>query len=277
MMLKDILDAAQRPEPYEPGEELWNDPHISKGMLEAHLSPDTDAASYRPEKIDAICDTLMRTMRLRPGDRVVDLGCGPGLYCAKLAGRGLNMTGIDRSENSIRYARECGAVGNAEYLLGSYLEPFGEGRYDAALMIYQDYGVLSPENRRLLLGNIRRALRPGGWFAFDVSGMDAYRKRQEASSPKWFTADSGFWRPHRHLVLEDTLFFSEISALCDRYFVLDEESLKRYRVWQTFFSPESIHAELTENGFRVEVTLGSLCGDAWDETSPELGVICRAL
>ena len=67
----DLLDVTRRPEPYEPGEELWNDPHISKMMLEAHLSPETDAASYRPEKIHAICEYLVRGDG--PGKRVVRL------------------------------------------------------------------------------------------------------------------------------------------------------------------------------------------------------------
>ena len=32
--------------------QLWNDPHISKGMLDAHLDPSHDAASFRGEFID---------------------------------------------------------------------------------------------------------------------------------------------------------------------------------------------------------------------------------
>lgn len=273
MMFDDLYGAARRPAPYEPGEELWNDPHIAKGMLEAHLAPDTDAASYRPEKIGAICGNLTRAMGLKRGDRVVDLGCGPGLYCAHLAADGLRMTGIDRSENSIRYAREH-AGDREEYVLESYLEPFGEGRFDAAMMISQDYGVLSPENRRILLGNIRRALKPGGFFAFDVPGMAAYQRRMDAPPAKWYASEPGFWRPHRHFVLEDVLFYPEISALCDRYIVLDG-GMKVYRVWQTFFSPESIRAELGENGFQVEAALSSLRGDAYDAASPEIGVVCR--
>ena len=274
MNFDDLYGAARRPAPYEPGEELWNDPHIAKGMLEAHLSPDTDAASYRPEKIRAICSHLKSAMGLKRGDRAVDLGCGPGLYCASLAAEGIRMTGIDRSENSIRYAREQ-AGEREEYALQSYLEPFGEGLFDAAMMISQDYGVLNPESRRMLLGNIRRALKPGGCFAFDVPGMAAYRRRLETTAAKWSAVDSGFWRPSRHFVLEDTLFYPEIHAVCDRYFVLDDGGAKVYRVWQTFFSPESIRAELEESGFRVEEVLGDLSGETYDPASTVIGLLCR--
>lgn len=273
-MIDDLFNAARRPALYEQGEELWNDPHISKEMLEAHLAPDTDAASYRPEKMEAICGFLPRALGLKPGDSAVDLGCGPGLYCARLAAKGVSMTGIDRSENSIRYA-QAQASDREDYRLTSYLEPFGEARYDAALMIWQDYGVLSPENRRLLLHNIRSTLKPGGRFAFDVPTMAAYRQRMEESTQKWYASDGGFWRPGRHFVLQETYFYPEQSALCDLYIVLDEDGTQVYRNWQTFFTPESIRLELKEVGFRVEQTLASLWGGEYDTASSEMGVICQ--
>ena len=64
------LSALQRrPEPFTPGEAMfWNDPHISAQMLKAHLDPNTDAASRRPETIDAEVAWLVQTMHLKPGD-----------------------------------------------------------------------------------------------------------------------------------------------------------------------------------------------------------------
>ena len=274
MKLDDLFDAARRPDPYEPGEELWNDPHIAVGMLAAHLAPDTDAASYRPGKIQAICDFLPRALGLAPGGRAVDLGCGPGLYCALLAAEGYSMTGIDRSENSIRRARE-NTSSREEYRLASYLDPFGEAEFDAALMISQDYGVLNPENRRVLRSNIRRALKPGGRFAFDVPSMAAYRRRMDEPSAKWYASGEGFWRPGKHVVLQDALFYPEISALCDRYVILDDVGTKTYRVWQTFFTPESIRRELEDGGFTVEAVLSGLGGSAFDPSSLEMGILCR--
>lgn len=52
-MYKQLLNYMKnRPEEYEADSEmLWNDEHISKGMLEAHLNPDIDAASRKHEFI----------------------------------------------------------------------------------------------------------------------------------------------------------------------------------------------------------------------------------
>lgn len=53
IMYKQLLNYMKnRPEEYEADSEmLWNDEHISKGMLEAHLNPDIDAASRKHEFI----------------------------------------------------------------------------------------------------------------------------------------------------------------------------------------------------------------------------------
>lgn len=68
-----------KPRLFEPGEPLfWNDPHISKGMLKAHLDPTHDAASRRPEIIDNIVKHLLDSGVLTPEMKLLDLGCGPG-------------------------------------------------------------------------------------------------------------------------------------------------------------------------------------------------------
>jgi SAM-dependent methyltransferase len=96
---------SERPPFFEPGEPLfWDDPHISRGMLEAHLNPVNDLSSRRPVTIDKEVNHLLSSRVLKPGDRVLDLGCGPGLYASRLAKNGLKVTGIDISARSLNYA-----------------------------------------------------------------------------------------------------------------------------------------------------------------------------
>ena len=105
-----LADWQARPAPFAPGEEhFWDDPHISAQMLAAHLDPDTDAASRRPETIEHTVDWIVATLELAPGMRVLDLGCGPGLYATRLARYGLRVTGVDCSRRSIGYAQRSAA------------------------------------------------------------------------------------------------------------------------------------------------------------------------
>ena len=75
-----LYDLLQKPQPYEMDASIWTDPSISPRMHEAHLDPASDAASYRPERREKICLHLMNKLNLQKGSRLLDLGCGPGLY-----------------------------------------------------------------------------------------------------------------------------------------------------------------------------------------------------
>ncbi len=268
------LQQLERPTPYQPGAVFWTDPYIAAELLKAHLQPDTDAASYKPETITAICRHLQTRLAWAENSAVADLGCGPGLYCYQLAKQGVAVTGIDQSENSLRYAQDLCKGTNANFRRASYLEPFGESCFDAAMMVSQDYGVLSPVQRQKLLGNIYRALKPHGYFVMDVSASAAYAKRKEANAATWQIETSGLWRPHPYVLLHTAYLYPEMSALCDLYAVLDETDTI-YRIWQTFFSPKSITAELEAAGFKVESIWSDLTGKPWQSNSPVLGILCR--
>jgi len=157
----------KRPALYErTAQPFWTDPHISGEMLKAHLDPGTDAASRRPDFI-ARCADWIAALPLPEHARLLDIGCGPGLYARQFSARGLRVTGMDFSERSIAYAREQDA--QSEYVLQNYLTMDYENVFDIVTLIYCDYGALIPNERAELLWRVHRALKPGGLFVFDVN------------------------------------------------------------------------------------------------------------
>ena len=115
----------KRPKPFEfyTTPNFWNDPHISKGMLEAHLDPSHDAASYRHETIEKSVDWITAQFNLTEDTSICDFGCGPGMWTTRFADRGANVTGVDVSERSLRYARETAQKKNLEIRYHSMLDP----------------------------------------------------------------------------------------------------------------------------------------------------------
>ena len=125
-------------------------------MLEAHLNPDIDAASRRPETIDRSMTWLIETLGLKAGDSILDLGCGPGLYASRFAQAGLQVTGVDYSRRFIQCATKYAAENNLEinYRYQNYLELDDEKQYDAAFLTFGDFCPLKPEQHIRLLQNI---------------------------------------------------------------------------------------------------------------------------
>jgi 2-polyprenyl-3-methyl-5-hydroxy-6-metoxy-1,4-benzoquinol methylase len=103
--MKELLNLCKRPVLWErSGQQMWDDEHISKGMLEAHLNPNWDAASRKPDFIDRSVAWLHSV--IPDGGAILDLGCGPGLYTKRLSDLGYRVTGMDLSRRSIAYAKE---------------------------------------------------------------------------------------------------------------------------------------------------------------------------
>ena len=202
-IIKQLVDLQQKPAPFTPGEPLfWDDPHISKQMLAVHLNPDIEAASRKAETIDRSVQWLIEILGLKTGASLLDLGCGPGLYASRFARAGFRVTGVDYSRRSIDYASNYAKENNLEivYRYENYLNLTDEDQYDAAFLIYGDFCPLSPEQRSMLLKNIYRALKPNGKFVLDVSTRE--HRMKHGNKNGWYAAESGFWKPGPHLVLE---------------------------------------------------------------------------
>jgi SAM-dependent methyltransferase len=274
-ILAQLIELQQKPAPFTPGEALfWDDPHISSQMLEAHLNLEIDAASRRPETIDRSVKWLIETLELKPGDSVVDLGCGPGLYASRFARAGLHVTGVDYSHRSIEYATSYASENklNIRYRCQNYLELNDEGQYQAAFLIYGDFCVLNPEQRSTLLSNIRRALKLGGSFTLDVSTR-ACRQKYGARNG-WQAMPSGFLKPGPHLLLEEGFEYPEQSIWLDQYIVLEADGkLSVYRNWFQDYTPETITAELSQAGFDVESLWGDLAGTPYTPESEWIGLV----
>jgi SAM-dependent methyltransferase len=263
------------PEPWAPGEaEFWTDPHIAAQMLAAHLDPDTPAASAPPDVIDASIAWIIERTGLQPGNRLVDLGCGPGLYARRFASAGLQVTGIDISANSLAHARTQDAV--SEYRHQSYLDLADVAAFLAATLIYGDYGTFDDHARARLLANVHRALTPGGWFVFDVSTA---RHHQTANCGDGWSVhpDGGFFRPGPHLVLMRHFAYPDLDLAVDQYAVLDADgSLRIYRNWFRLFDEDSITAELEAGGFAVDGLYADLTGSPLQPDQADwIGIIAR--
>ncbi len=267
------------PRPFEPGEEsFWDDPHIARGMLRAHLDPDVDAASRPPEFIDASVRWLLDTMKLRAGDRVLDLGCGPGLYCERLARRGLAITGIDISQASIDCAKKRARDGDLgiDYRVGDYHQlPLGHS-YRAIFSIYGQFAVDPPEMRRHLLGRIRRALLGDGMVALDVPTRRHFP--EGGGEGRWSVhGDGGFWRPEPYLLLQRNLDYPKDRAFLNQYVVIGAEGYVRtYNVWSAYYTAEEIATALTDAGFSVEEIRGDLAGSPLRPGDEWIAVVASA-
>ncbi len=252
MKIDAIRGWAIKPILYAPGSAfMWCDPHIGRHLLKTHLDPEIDLASRKGDSIQKTVDWLL-ARHAKKDSRILDLGCGPGLYTSALAAKGHHVTGLDISPVSIAYAREEASKKNLpiDYQQGDYLKTdLGEGRYDLAIMIYTDLGVLNPTQRDTLLKKVHKALKPGGVFIFDVLNDRDFKTKVSPTS--WDCQETGFWSPTPYLALSNSHLYEEEKVILYQHIVMGEgETCSVYRFWTHFFSNEYIARFLAPHGFK---------------------------
>lgn len=104
------------------------------------------------------------TRRLRTGDRVLDLGCGPGQLSKLLSGQGFMAEGIDNSDEMLEIARSRVPGINFQKMDMRQLG-FPEHSFDAVLSAYSIIHIPSAELPQVLT-EIRRVLKLKGLALF---------------------------------------------------------------------------------------------------------------
>lgn len=276
--MKLLLNAEKKPDLYSIKEEpFWDDPHISQQMLEAHLNPDWDAASYNHKTIDQIVKWMVEYLTLKERAKILDLGCGPGLYCTRFSQNGLDVIGMDYSRNSISYAKKYADKNclNIQYIYQDYLTMEYSCEFDAIFLIYCDLGALSDSRRDLLLEKIHKALKPEGIFVFDVFTRFNWEQKFMRN---WYMCESGFWRPYPHLVLEQTFDYETENVILRQYIISDNRGeLATYNLRDHYYTKQNILQLMMEHGYHVQDVWSDLTGKAYAENTKCLSIAARKL
>jgi SAM-dependent methyltransferase len=135
---------------------------------------------------------LVDALGLAAGQRVLDVGCGPGRHALALARRGIVVTGVDLSPEFISLARvaatDAGASARFEVL--DVRELAYDGEFDAAICLCQGgFGLLGGRDEVGVFGRIARAVRRGGGLA--VSAFHAPFAIRHLEDGETFDAATG--------------------------------------------------------------------------------------
>jgi SAM-dependent methyltransferase len=207
------------PEPWAEGDNIpWDEAGFSERMLAEHLSQDHDMASRRASTIDAQVAWIHGELLGGRPARILDLGCGPGLYSSRLAGLGHECLGIDFSPASIRYAKELAA--GPRFALGDLREAEYGGPHDLAMQIFGEINVFRPADAALVLGKAAGALAPGGLVLLEAHDF-ATIERLGREGPSWQASAGGLFSPRPHLLLLERHWDEGRAIATIRYDVVD--------------------------------------------------------
>jgi len=197
---------------------------------------------------------LVDALALQPGQRLLDVGCGPGRHAHAFARRGIEVVGVDIAQAFVDLANASAPAG-ASFVRGDARHLGYDGEFDVALSLCQGgFGLVhdDEDDDQAVLGGMARAVRPGGRIVLSAfSGYFAVRFLEESDA---FDARTG-------VNVEQTTVRNEAG----------EEMSAELRT--SCYTPRELRLLATTVGLRVEhlwsVTPGAYRPDAPDLEHPE--------
>ena len=258
-----LLTVEEKPRPFSlyTAKELWTDEHTSGQMLAYHLDSELDVSSRRADFIDDSVHWLKERFDPGEGSRVIDFGCGPGLYASRLARLGAEVTGIDFSSRSIEYARKYASRENLDvtYIEADYLDFQPEGTFDLITMIMCDFCALSPAQRRTMLAKFEGLLSDHGRIVLDVYSLREFTDKQEGLVCEKNQLN-GFWSSNPYFGFVASFKYDDENVSLDKYTIVEEDRQREIYNWLQYFSPESLQKEVHNAGLRIDELLGDVAG-----------------
>jgi ubiquinone/menaquinone biosynthesis C-methylase UbiE len=137
-------------------------------------------------------------------------------------------------------------------------------------------GALTNQERDQLLKKANTALKPGGKFVFDVFTK---KNRDEVDiNRKWDLVRQGFWDQKPYLSLTETYFYPKADTYLNQTIIVnEEEEIKLYRIFEHFYSKETITQVLEDFGFINHAFYSDLRGEKFDPSSKTLAVVTEKL
>jgi SAM-dependent methyltransferase len=269
MNLIDMINRVPIPDPWTEGDNIpWNEPSFSERMLSEHLSQEHHAASRKFDKIDQHVEWIHSYLLSGKLSRILDLGCGPGLYVNRLAKLGHHCVGIDFSPASIVYAKHTARSESLDcQFVEADMREAAYGRdFDMVMLINGEFNVFSPADARLILSKAYQALKPGGILVLEPHTFEAIWQWGERT-PSWYSSKKGVFSSTPHIVMEEFFWNQDLHTTTNRYFILDANSNEVILYSQSLmaYKNREYGSLLQDNGFTAVDFYPSLTGS----TDPE--------
>ncbi len=239
------------------GQLPWHDPAFSERMLAVHLDPETHMASRTPDIIAHHLDWLIAQLRLadKPDTAtILDVGCGPGLYCHELSRRGHRAIGFDFAPAPLDWARRQATTEdlNTAFFAADLTDLPDDlaqttGLVDAITFWFGEFHSFPPAAVENFLSRLAKCLRPGGLFVLEYQPWDLFVQQD---SNEWETCDSSVFCDQPHLWLQEFAWNDDARTEVHVHWIIEQESgnLHRYEQCHQAWSDDELVEVLARVG-----------------------------
>ena len=219
--------------------------------MERYADYDKFALAYNESWSDFVYYALPKLKQLaldqaRPGCAILDLCCGTGHLAKLLLAEGYDVSGVDGSEEMLRFARQNAPA--ASFTCADARSFSLPSRYDIVFSTYDSLNhVLKLEQLEQVFQRVYAHLLPGGLFVFDMNLEAAYPARWVGAH----NTTSGLAVTDMYGTYDDE---DRIAGARLTVFTRCEDDMRRWQrqdvfLMQRAYTVEELRSALTQAGF----------------------------
>lgn len=246
----------------------WYEEFFGEDYMRFHLVGGQREADRAP----AECGFIVNALRLKAGDRVLDLCCGQGRHAVELAKRGFTVTGTDLSRYLLGLARNAAEQAGVQvrFHRGDMRELPWEEEFDAVIVMFTAFGYFDSEkDNEKVLCEIRKVLRTGGRLLLDLPNRDVFLNLIADGQRTWYEHEE-------HLILDEHTWDPDRCRLrLSRTIVAPDGTRRQTGHDLREYTHEEIVTMLEQVGLRHERTYGDIQLSAFTPESRRMLVVGR--
>ncbi len=176
-----------------------------------YTADDDPVALLRAEskvKTPWVLDQIKSCFPINSSTKVLDIGCGAGFLSNELAEKGLSVTGLDLSLESLKVAARYDQTKSVRYISADAANlPFENGHFEVVTAMDFLEHVSNPQQ---IIQEISRVLRPGGLFVFHTFNRNMIAHLVVIKLVEWLVKNT----PKNMHVIELFIKPSELESYC---------------------------------------------------------------
>jgi SAM-dependent methyltransferase len=214
-------------------------------------------------------EQLLALTGLPPGAAVLDLCCGIGRHAVRLARKGFQVTGVDRTQAYLDMA--AAAAGREKVHIELVREDMRNFRrpesFNGVINLFTSFGYFEdPKDDLTVVGNIYSSLRSSGVFVIQLMSKEVlariFRPRD------WYEQDG-------LLVLEERKVTQNWSWVECCWTLISGRSRIDLDLSHRLYSATELSSLLRDCGFEQVAVFGDLGGAPYDERANRLVLVAR--
>jgi len=212
------------------------------------------AGWYDKTSLQHQVDLILRTSKLSPPARILDVACGHGKHSELLASKGFEVIGVDISRTLIDFLAERNHS-NLNFYCCSFSDLEYENEFDLVIVLGNSLSLVPEQELKLTLKNIHKSLKKEGKLFIELDNRLEFI-RNEAGSRTWNIYNARWLVISEHYYDDNQKF----EKTRDIGFDLDSYSVDEFVIIKRLYDPDEFREILIESRYNIITTYGD-----WDE------------